>query len=419
MFRNLRFLIPILLVPHLLLAQDTTSLNLDNLITEALKSNPGIAAAKARWNSALQIPEQAGALEDPMLTYTRWISTPETRVGPQENVLMLSQKIPFPGKLGKKESMAREDAEVAGQTYGAIQRDLVLKVQTAYYDLYRIDASLGVVSDYLDLLRDFSSVAEEKYATGEGIQASVFKSQVEISRMLELQLDLLRSRAGIAARMNALLNRPKEMPVAKANAIDTNLLVIVDSLVIRTALSKRQELLMGEAMVRKSGVMSDLARLEYFPNFSFQASYITIPNGVSKAVDSGKDPYSFSVGINIPLFFGRRSAAVEQADANMVASKMGYTNVVNNVEAEIVDLIAQVRSTGRTLDLYDKGLLVQASSSLESALSAYRTGKMDFLSLLDAERMLLQVRLGFIREQTTYKKLVAALERAAGGRLGQ
>jgi outer membrane protein TolC len=76
-----------------------------------------------------------------------------------------------------------------------------------------------------------------------------------------------------------------------------------------------------------------------------------------------------------------------------------------------------MQSTAQTLDLYDQGMLTQAESSLESALAAYQTGNLDFLNLLDAERTLLQMRLSYIREQTDYRKYVAALEWAAGGEL--
>jgi cobalt-zinc-cadmium efflux system outer membrane protein len=58
---------------------------------------------------------------------------------------------------------------------------------------------------------------------------------------------------------------------------------------------------------------------------------------------------------------------------------------------------------------------VQSQSALESALSAYSTGKLDFLNLLDSERMLLQARLAYVEQQSNYQKTLAALERAVGG----
>ena len=182
-------------------------------------------------------------------------------------------------------------------------------------------------------------------------------------------------------------------------------------------MAHRQELQVTEAAIRKSEFMKSLARLQYYPNFNVQASYISVARGNSMSSDAGKDAYSIGIGLNIPIQLGRRSAATEEADATYRANTLMYRNVENTVKAEIEDLHFQLMSIGQTLDLYDQGLLVQAHNALESALSAYSTGRMDFLNLLDSERMLLQARLGYVEEQADYQKTLAALERAVGGSL--
>ena len=397
--------------------QDPPPLQLDELVTEGLRNNPDVQAAKERWTAARQRGSQVGAWEDPMVSYTRWISTPETRVGPQENAFMISQRIPFPGKLGAMEMMADEDAFGAGARYDIGRRDIVFKIENTYYDLYTIDQSLRILDHYLDLLKDFSKVAAERYSTGDGIQANVLKSQVEISNILERRLGFRKMRASAAARLNALLNRPEGTPVGEAIEMDTSRVSVDDTSLVAQALDRRQELLSAKAMVRKSEAMGKFARLDYLPNFTLQFTYITIPKlATSMGADAGKDPYGISVGINLPLQFGRRAAALEEAEALTRANTLSQRNVENMVRAEIEDITFQLQTSGKTLDLYKTGLIVQAESSLESALSAYRTGKMDFLNLLDAERMLLQVRLGYVREQAAYRKLAAALDRALGGR---
>lgn len=390
-------------------------LHLDELIAEGLRNNPDVAAAEQRWVASAQRGSQVGSLEDPMITYTRWLSTPETRVGPQESVFMLSQRIPFPGKLGSMERMADEDAAGIKARFLITRRDFIFSIKNTYYDLYWIDQSLRILDQYLAILKDFSKVTEEKYSTGEGIQANVLKSQVEIAGILEKRLTFDKMRTSAIARLNVLLNRSEDM-LGKAETIDTNRVEINDSLLVRDALENRQELHASKAMIRKSEAMNDLARLDYLPNFTIQFSYITIPKlPTSMAPDAGKDPYSLSLGINLPIQFGKRLAAVEEAEATRRANMLVQRNLENSVRAEIRDIVFQIRTSGQTLDLYKTGLIVQAESSLESALSAYRTGKMDFLSLLDAERMLLQIRLGYIKEQSGYSKLAAMLERATGG----
>ena len=398
-------------------AQQANTLQLDSLIAEAVRHNPAIQSSERRSAAVSQQEEIVSTWQDLTISYSRWLSSPETRVGPQTNTLTISQAIPFPGKLGSMGGMAREDAVAEQQKSDATKRDVVFKVKTAYFDLYRIDRSLAIINTYLDLLRNFNKVAEEKYATGIGIQANVLKSQVEISNILNKKLAFERMRTSVAAKINALIDKPANSPVGIASTIDTIQIQLSDSLLVRDALENRQELKASEAMIKKSELMKDLASLQYYPNFNLQAAYVTVAKGNSVASDAGKDAFSIGLGINIPIQLGRRSAETEEAEATYEANQLQYKNVENDVKAEIKDLHFQLQSIGQSLDLYNNGLLTQSQSALESALSAYSTGKLDFLTLLDSERMLLQVRLGYVEQQSNYQNTLAALERAVGGSL--
>jgi outer membrane protein TolC len=397
--------------------ENGTVFSLEQLIQEALEKNPAIKSTERRWRAVQQRPAQVSTLPDPKLSYTRFGSSVETRVGPQENVLMLSQSIPFPGKLGLKGKMAGQDALAAEQNYEATKRDVIFKVKQAYYDLYWIDQSIATLNQYLSLLQNFTRVAEQKYATGQGIQAHVLKSQVEISTIMKTKLGFEKMRKGVVARLNALLDRPQNSPLSKASKIDTMRVRWDEQELMNRALAEREELQALQAMVGKSEYLKSLAKRNYLPDFKVQANYIDISKGVSNAPDAGKNAWSVMVGLNLPIWLGKRNAAVREANELISANKLAHENMQNLVKSEIQDLYYQLEITGKTLDLYEQGLLTQAESSLESAMASYRTGKLDFLNLLDAERMLLNLNLSYIKEQSDYRKQLAALERAVGGEL--
>lgn len=398
---------------------DAKTTSLEHLLEVAVANNPDIQAAQRRWQAAEERPAQVSALPDPMLSYSRFGESVETRVGPQENVFALSQRVPFPGKLGLKGKMAKQEAVAEEQTYEATRRDVIFKVKTAYYDLYWVDQSLAILDQYLALLRDFTSVAEQKYATGQGIQANVLKSQVEISTIMERRLSFHKMRQGIVAKINALLDRPQDSPLGTASSIDSSRIQLSEENLTDHALAQREELQSVQAMIDKSQYMKSLAKREYLPDFNLQANYIDIARGMSTAPDAGKNAWSVMVGLNLPIWLGKRNAAVREAEETIASNKLKYENLENQVRSEINDLHNQLELTGQTLDLYQRGLLTQAESSLESAMASYQTGQLDFLNLLDAERMLLNLNLTYAKEQANYQKHVAALERAVGGELPQ
>lgn len=397
--------------------QDGPALKLEELIAEALENNPAIKAAQSRWQASTNKPAQVSAFPDPMLSYSRFIESVETRVGPQEHVLTLSQRVPFPGKLSLEGKMATEAASAQRYNFEAIRRDIVFKVKSAYYDLYWIDQSWEVLDEYHALLQDFTQIAETKYATGQGIQASVLKSHVEVSSIRERQLNFDKMRKSVAARINALLGRRQGHPVAGAATLDSAATVPDQGSLIEHALSQRQELLAAKARLSQSQHLRSLAGKSYLPDFNLQANYIDVSEGVSTAPDAGKNAWSVMVGVNLPIWFGKNKAAVEEAEATISARRRSLENLENQVRAEIEDLYGRLAITRETLNLYEQTLLPQAESSLESALASYRTGTLEFFDLLDAERVLLNLQLSQVKEQANHRKLLAELERVVAGEL--
>lgn len=390
---------------------------LAELVQQAVQNNPQIKSAEQQWRAVQQRAPQVSSLDDPMLSYTRWGSSVETRVGPQENVFMLSQRFPFFGKLSLKEDIANQDATAAELKYQATVRDVVYKVKQVYYDLFWIDRSLLILEEYSQLLRDFQRVAETKYATGTGIQANVLKAQVEISSIEERRLNFEKLREGAVARVNALLARERNAPVPFVGSIDTTLFDVSESELVQQAVDKQQELKSAVAMIQKSEYAIQLSKRNYWPDLKLNFSYITIPAGQTAAPDNGKDAWAINAGINLPIWLGRRTAAVHEAEAMLFANRENYENLKNEVEAEIKDLYARLQTARRTVNLYAQQLIPDAERTLQSALSSYQTGTLDFLTLLDSERLLLNFRLAYAKELANYRQQVAGLERAVGGEL--
>ncbi|MEI8325590.1 MAG: TolC family protein, partial [Betaproteobacteria bacterium] len=68
----------------------------------------------------------------------------------------------------------------------------------------------------------------------------------------------------------------------------------------------------------------------------------------------------------------------------------------------------------RTDDLTRTRLLPQAELTFQSALAAYETGKVDFATLLDAQKLIRQLRLNQLKAQLEAQLQLAEIERILG-----
>jgi cobalt-zinc-cadmium efflux system outer membrane protein len=395
-------------------AQD---IRLDNFIKEALQNNPRLKSIEKKVRVQKQVPSQVSALPDPVLGFTQWIQPVETRVGPQQNIFSLAQKIPFPGKLGLKEDIALQGVEVTRQDYEIARHDLVFVIKSNWYDLFLTDRSLAILDDYRLLLKDFVNAAAAKYATGQGIQAQVLKAQVEYSSIRVRLHDLSRKRSTLVSQLNQARHQAIDVDIQKVTLLDTSSHVSTQKELIEEALNKRPEIKSALARKEMAGFKKSLVHKNYLPDFTIQANYITVQDKNSPAPDAGTDAWSIMLGLNLPLWQAPRKAAVEQSQQQIFVEDARLEDIKTKIISEIHDLDFREKSIRETLMLYKTELLPQATNSLESAFSAYRSGTISFLDLLDAQRMLLQLRLTYVKEQVSYRKNSVALEKAVGREL--
>ncbi len=393
---------------------------LSQYIDTAIYANPAIWESEHGWRAALQRIPQVSALPDPMFSIAQFIHKPETRVGPQDTLLSISQKFPWVGKLDARGEMALRDALAAAEQYQAQIREIVVGVKRAYYDLAYLDEAIRVTEQDKELLEHFGEVAETRYSTGKGIQQAVIKIQAEITRDDDRLYLLRQQRETVAANLNTLMDRPPHEPIPSLSALSMPGAQIDLERLYATGRLNRHELKAAGYMIEKGEQAIRLAKKEYFPDFTVGFNYIFVDDRKDAAgklmppEDNGRDAYSIMLGFNIPLWEGKLMSGVREAKEIKLASERGYDKVENAMDFSIRDGFLRAETTFDQVALYRGVLIPQAEQALDSTQAAYATGQLNALDLIDSERFLLSVRLADARLRSDYMKALADIERAIG-----
>ncbi len=389
-------------------------------IAEALERNPSVHETFARYRAALQRLPQVAALPDPMLGLTQFARTPETRVGPQTTMLSISQRFPWFGKLSDREQVAAKEAAVVAQSHEAAKAEVVRRVKLAYYDLAYVDRAIRITAEDRDLLDHFETLAQARYAQGVGSQQAAVKLQAEITRDLNRLEVLRRQRNDAEAILNKLRNRPAEDPLGQVE-LPTAPEVTVDLESLYTTAEKyRPEISAVFEQIEGDEKRIHLARKEYMPDVTVGAGFTNVlgrrdPAGrLARPDQNGKNIFSLSVGVNLPIFRRKYDAGVLEATERLIASKQHYQATVNDAELSVRTVGFRLESIRRQINLFDGALLPQAEQALRSTEAAYASTTVGVLDLLDSERMLLEVRLGLAQLHSDFMKSLAEMERAIG-----
>lgn len=390
---------------------------LSQLVAEVLQNNPELQAARKEREAASQRIAPAGTLDDPMLE-AGVLNVPTNSFSfNREDMTMrmigVSQRFPYPGKLGLREEVATREAEAAGHNYQEAANRAIRDLKAAYFDLGLVVASTQLVEKNRKILEQFLRIAETRYGVGQGNQADVLKAQTQLSRMLEELIKLARERPMLEAELNRILGRriAASAPLPEAPEL-REVPLQLDALHDLAQRTRPQLLALQSATVRGDKAL-ELARKDYFPDFDVRLSYgqrDNMPDGTRRS-----DMVNFTVAINLPVWRERKQGPrVAEAQAMRDQAEMMYLAQRNELAAKLRQQVAIAEQNLRSARLYQKDILPQARLTVEAALSAYRVNRVDFMTLLDNQMSVFNFEIAHATAIAAYNKALAEIDFLSG-----
>jgi len=317
--------------------------------------------------------------------------------------LSFSQTIPFPGKLRLKSEIASTQSLQSAESLRAAKLTLVREIKDLYAKLYYYQRSVDLLHRKKDVLEEALKLAELKYSVGTGAQPDIFRAQVELSGIEEMLLNMGQMITTTAANINALLDLPADSPLGQAREIPFYALTADLNTLRQKAEEKSPRLEEARLMIKEGETEVKMAKKEFLPNFMVQ-----VGKGFKGPLP---DMYEFMVGVEIPLWAGRKQAPLlDEAVSRLSGSRNGYASMRNDVGFMVTESYTMARTAGDLAGLYKDKILPQARFAYESSLASYQTGKVDFLMLISDITNLFTYQTEYIRNLSSLWSSTARLE---------
>jgi cobalt-zinc-cadmium efflux system outer membrane protein len=385
--------------------------SLQELLSVALAQNPAIKSAAERFLAQRARVPQARSLPDLTVSGT-WMGniTPFSvqRGDPSSyRGLTVAEDFPYPGKLKLRGQIADRDAEAARWDHEQTRRQVVADVKEAYYSYFYYAKAIEITNKDKDLLQKLERIAEALYRVGKGIQQDVLRAQVEVSR-IDQKLTILHQEERTArVRLNTLLDRDPESPLPPPAAFTTaDFHYTLDELY---SMAQRNDpgLERDRRLIEGNTYAVNLAQKAYNPDFRVGYTYQQRP--------MMPDMHGFMVGINIPVFYrSKQRQGVIEATHDLLSSRRELESRLTTVNFVIKQQYLAATASRDLSNLYSKAIVPQASLALESSMSAYQVGKLDFLSLLENFINVLDYEVGYYQELSNFQIALARLEPLVG-----
>jgi len=392
---------------------------LDTLITEALQNNPQLKAAQNQFLSSQKKIKQVTAWDAPQVGIEFFQLPIQSFPNPLKNNMetdyFIQQMIPFPGKLKAMGLSATYNSNMYEEQFNALKNKIIRELKSAYYELYLVQRKIEINKENQELLKQFIEIAKKQYEVGMGKQVDIIRAQTELSSLINDEVNLYKEKRDVETMLNTILNRPPYQPFKKIDSIYEVIPEFNYQQLLPIALSYRPELKGMKFNIEMSKSELKASELEFYPDFMVRVMY-------KNMTDTKNDFWSAMVGVNVPIAFWSKdkySGKVEENQLNIKTAEEQFNSMKNMISYEVQNAIVKLETNRNLYNLNKNTVIPQAEQTLQSTLAAYKTGKTEFLMLIDAYRMLFMAKLDFYMSEMNLMLAKAQLEQAVGLSINQ
>jgi outer membrane protein TolC len=423
-------------------ARAQEALDLEGAIRTALVRNPSVesaeaaaaAAASARWadwGAFLPTARASASLARSSFTNVTYVTpegSPATIDPPLEDVskssglsLGFNLSVLQPERFAAvKAGAARSDA--ATLRLRQAERVLIRDVKRAYFEALKQQRLVELAERQLEARRQDLEMTRERYRIAAAMRSDLLGAEMDAG---DAELRLLDARQGLAAGLRALrvlmagqegTMEPVDVELQEPGALPSADSLDADALV-HAALDANPEIraLQRDADAASASLWS--ARATYLPRIDLG---LTLARRKELGQDQSLFDFnpantstSFSITGSWSLFEGfSRKRQMAEASRALTQARSQRRERSLGLEREIRNLVEQIRSSSRRLELLDRSRSL-AEERLELAREQYRLGSIPYFNLQQAIDRLTQAEQSLFQERYDTLVLWAELEERA------
>lgn len=321
---------------------------------------------------------------------------------------LLMQEFPWSGKRDLKRNIAEQDVEAARGRSQGTWIEISSRIKSTYARLYLLYRSEKITREIIDLMARLEGVAQARYAGGLAAQQDVIRAQLEQSALHNELIAVEVERRQLKARLNGLLARPAGAPLAMPVALrpmpspaQLNLSGLEER-----ALARNPQLSTEESRIRAAQLSRDLVLKNRYPDITLGVSPIQYQGTVKE--------WELMIEMNIPLQQSSRRAQERESEAMLQAAQARKASATWQLLSDLSEKVDAIDAARRSENLVVTQLLPQSEFTYQAALVGYENGKVDFATLLDAQRQIRKARQSQLDSQVEAQLRLAEIERIIG-----
>ena len=303
---------------------------------------------------------------------------------------------------------------VADADIGRVQarENLNLEVKQVYFGILALEKALEVARTTVVNLRSHLNVAQNFYEVGMSPKNQVLEAEVTLARAVQQANDRDRDVMVTKARLNILLRRPVDAPVAVADALGHNAFPLSLYECLDISLADRPELKLGRTAVEASARNVDAARSGLYPKMDL--TYTNRTGGSTPRANNEGSTWDVAAVASFNFWeWGRTGAEIEKSKVDLNRSVNTLTSLEDETKLEVTNNFQSLISAGLNIEVMAKAV-GSAAEDLRMVKERYLEQVATNTEVLDAQTRYSQAQYDYYTALYDYNLAWATLERWLG-----
>lgn len=363
---------------------ESAPLSLESAVDLALRTAPQLDARRESVDAAEALAISAGRLPDPQLILgvdNLPVSGPDALSTTRDDMTMrkvgLMQEFPSARKRRLQQQRAQAEAGVADAELRQSRLEIARDVAVAWIRRATAEISLKDLMALEPEVALQADAARAAVAAGRGSTADALAAETEVTQLANRILQMRSEIRKAALDLGRWIDIDPAQPLAAIPSMDQ--LPVPKAQLLATA-HDQGPMLPYESRMAAARTEVDLARAERRPDWSAELVFAKRAPDLSNMV-----MLQFRVGL--PLFTRHRQDPVVSArHADLRRLEAERATALRAYTAELQQMLADWELLGSQISGYEQDLLPLARERSRATLAAYRAGRGELRSVLDARR---------------------------------
>ncbi len=388
--------------------EPTGTLTLERAVEHALVRNPELAATSWGVGAAEARVAQAALRPNPELEIEieEFGGTGDAQgFDAATTTLAFGHEVELGGKRALRTEVARVERRLAAWDREAKRLDVIAEASAAFVEVVAAQQMLGVAGENARLAERTLEVASERVAAGKVPEIEEVQARVELASS---RIELARARRTLVMAREALAETwgsgEPRFGVADGDLTAAGRVPALDGLLTRAAGAPEIARLADEIALREASLAAE--RAEATPNLGVSV-------GVQRLEESGDTAFMLGVAIPLPLS--------DRNQGGIAAAERELSGALEERRAAVVAATAALRRAHHRLasaheeaESLRSEVLPGARKAFDVAEEGYRSGKFEYLAVLEAQRALSDARAQYVEAAAERRLAAVEVERLAG-----